>query len=198
MENRPECFSDIQATLFISVISQKNSPVSRFPGKFFLSKQAFLEFSFLICCSTYPMVNPQITNPCGHALCGHCADRLSGGSRTCHMCRQPRTGFCRNIFAEQLLANVKVKCKSCNEDVPLNVAQQHVTVHCQEMEINCTQCQASIKRKEADVHNSSCPKGEIICECGFKMCRGDGEQHQKDCKMADVDCRLGCGATIKR
>ena len=99
--------------------------------------------------STYPMVDPQIANPCGHPVCGHCADQLvKNGVKNCHICRQPRLGFnCRNIFVQQLLGNVKATCKSCSQEVALNEVETPVTKDCGEIEVPCGQCQASIKRR---------------------------------------------------
>ena len=89
-------------------------------------------------------------------------------SRNCHMCREPRIRFCRNIFAEQLLAGVKATCKGCNNDVPLSEIQQHVTVLCQEMQEKCAQCQTCVKRSETHAH-----------------------------KLKEVQCCLGCEESIK-
>ena len=63
------------------------------------------------------------------------------------MCRQPRLGFCRNIFAEQLLGNVKATCKGCSQELALNEVETHVTKDGGEIEVPRGQCQASIKRK---------------------------------------------------
>lgn len=149
--------------------------------------------------STYPMVSPQITNPCGHPICGHCADQLEkNGSQNCHMCRQPRMGFCRNIFAEQLLVNVKATCRGCRQELRLNEAQNHITKDCMEIEIPCGQCQAPIKRKDNTVHSESCPKAKITCRCSLKIYRQDQEQHRDVCRLAEVQCRLRCGSLVQR
>ena len=154
-------------------------------------------FSFMF--STYPMVSPQITNPCGHPICGHRADQLEkNGSRNCHMCRQPRMGFCRNIFAEQLLVNVKATCRGCRQELRLNEAQNHINKDCMEIEIPCGQCQAPIKRKDNTVHSESCPKAKITCRCSLKIYRQDQEQHREVCGLAEVQCRLRCGSFVQR
>ena len=149
--------------------------------------------------STYPMVNPQIANPCGHPVCGHCADQLvKNGVKNCHMCRQPRLGFCRNIFAEELLGNVKATCKGCSQELALNEVETHATKDCGEIEVPCEQCQASIKRKDNTVHHGSCPKSKITCRCSLQIFRQDQEQHREVCRLAEVQCRLGCGSTVQR
>lgn len=148
--------------------------------------------------STYPMVNPRVTIPCGHALCGHCAERLArDGPNTCHMCRQPRTSFCRNIFAEQWLARETAKCRRCNEDVALHAVQHHVDVECKEILTTCTHCEAS-KRGEAETHHVRWPNVQITCGCGLNIRRVDQENHTEECKLAEAHCPLGCGATTNR
>ena len=147
----------------------------------------------------YPIVSPPITNPCGHPICGHCVDQLvKKGLQNCHMCRQPRLGFCHNIFAEQLLVNVKATCKGCRQELTLNEIQNHVTKDCMEIEVPCGQCQASIKRQDNTVHNGSCPKTKITCRCSLKFYRQDQEQHREVCSLAEVQCPLRCGSTVER
>ena len=74
------------------------------------------------------------------------------------MCRQPRLRFCHNIFAEQLLGNVKATCKGCSQELVLNEVETHVTKDSGEIDVPCKQCQASIKQKDNTVHHGSCPK----------------------------------------
>ena len=143
------------------------------------------------------MFSPQITNPCGHPICGHCTDQLEKNvSQNCHMCRQPRMGFCRNIFAEQLLVNVKATCRGCREELRLNEVQNHITKDCMEIEMLWGQCQAPIKQKDYPVHSESCPKAKITCQCSLKIYRQ--EQHREVCRLAEVRCLLRCGSFVER
>ena len=129
----------------------------------------------------------------------HCADQLvKNGVKNCHMCRQPRLGFCRNIFAEQVLGNVKATYKGCSQELALNEVETHVTKDCGEIEVPCEQCQASIKRKDNTVHHGSCPKSKITCRCSLQIFRQDQEQHREVCRLAEVQCRLGGGSTGQR
>ena len=129
----------------------------------------------------------------------HCADQLvKNGMTNCHMCRQPRLGFCRNIFAEQLLGNVKATCKGCSQELVLNEVETHVTKDCVEIEVPCEQCQASTKQKDNTVHHGSCPKSKITCRCSLKIFRQDQEQHREVCRLTEVQCRLGSGSTSQR
>ena len=152
------CFPNSSSKTWISAASQKNLFVKFDKKSKILLTGYFRDTldnnSFMF--STYPIFSPQITNPCGHPICGHCADQLEkNGSQKCHMCRQPRMGFCRNIFAEQLLVNVKATCRGSRQELRLNEAQNHITKDCMEIEIPCRQCQALIKRKDNTVHSEN-------------------------------------------
>ena len=151
-----------------------------------------------VCCSTYPIVNPQTTNPCGHSICGHCSDILKKQANDkCHKCRQPRIGFYRNIFAERLLEKVKVKWKGCSEDINVNDVTGHVR-HCPEVEVECSLCGQRMKRKGEDDHKDACPKGEITCDCGMKMKREEEGSHTDTCRLTKVHCPPGCGVMVER
>lgn len=145
------------------------------------------------------MVNAQTSNPCGHSICGHCSEELKKkGNKTCHKCRQQRIGFCRNIFAEQLLEKIKVKCNGCSEQVAVNDVAVHVR-QCTEVEIECDLCKHTMKRSEEERHQETCPKGEVKCKCGLKLKREEEELHKETmCNMTKVPCPLGCELMVER
>ena len=91
----------------------------------------------------------------------HCADQLvkNGVKKLPHV----QTAQASNIFAEQLLGNVKATCKGCSQGLVLNEVETHVTKDCGEIEVPCEHCQASIKQKDNTVHHGSCPKSKITC-----------------------------------
>ena len=149
--------------------------------------------------STYPLVNPQSSNPCGHTICGTCADYCTiHGSNKCHMCRQLRIGFCRNMFAERMLEKVEARCKGCNAKVLVQNVLTHAR-QCPDIEPECTLCYQRMRRRDEKDHRDACPKEEVTCECGFKLKREEEASHKSDaCRLAEVNCPLCCGTIIKR
>ena len=152
-----------------------------------------------VCFSTYPMVSPRSSNRCGHTICGTCADYCTKhGTNKCHMCRQPRTGFCRNMFAEQMLEKVEVRCKGCDAKVLIQNVSSHAQ-QCTEIELECTLCHHCMRRRDEQNHRDVCPKEEVACDCGVKLQRDEVASHKNSaCKLAEMQCPLSCGAIVKR
>ena len=144
-------------------------------------------------CSTCPMVDAKICNSCGLSVCGHCAERMeANGARNCHMCRQPRMSFCRNLFAAKMMEGITAKCLGCERDVPLEDIRQHVH-DCQEIEQHCGLCPAKFKRGDVLQQKSVCSEEEISCARGQQLIR-----KQETYKFESMSCPLGCTTTMKR
>ena len=128
-----------------------------------------------------PVLDAQLAMPCGHTFCGFCVEQFkkNTGAISCEICRQPGVNFCRNIFTSNVLSSYKAKCTRCSETFDLNMAKQHVR-RCQEIEVACDLCQATIKQGDKVAHLQVCPLSDITCECGEKMKKKDEASHKGD------------------
>ena len=125
-------------------------------------------------------------------------ENSSTNALRCEMCRQPVTGFCKNLFATNMLATVQGKCVWCNATLRLDTAKDHVK-QCQELVMPCSLCRVEVKRCEEEQHSIVCELIEVVCACGTRMKRREESQHRDtSCKIQEVPCPLKCGDTIKR
>ncbi|KAJ7377176.1 hypothetical protein OS493_030375 [Desmophyllum pertusum] len=140
-----------------------------------------------------------MATPCGHTFCGNCVANFDlNGVKTCQMCREPVLSYCRNLFADQMMANMKGKCDSCSTMIAIELAEDHVH-QCTDILEECLY-QQKITRKDRLAHMQVCPKEEVTranAVSKTKKRRGDGHK-KNDCRFGQVDCPLMCEAMVTR
>ncbi|XP_015773133.1 PREDICTED: TNF receptor-associated factor family protein DDB_G0277243-like [Acropora digitifera] len=122
----------------------------------------------------------------------------TAGPIPCAMCRQLVVKFCRNIFANKVLATIQGKCLVCNNEFDLGTAKDHVK-HCPQMEMTCSLCKETIKRIDQLVHANACPMKEITCACGEIFPQKNLDEHKElSCSFKRIDCPLNCQDSVQR
>ena len=136
--------------------------------------------------------------PCGHTFCGQCVARLKQSARVrCALCQQPVAQFLPNIFARRLFSKEMAKCKFCEAAFSLDQAKDH-TRQCAEVELSCTLCRDSLKRKEQTAHTSQCPMWPVKCECGETYRQLEKARHEIVCSFEKIKCPLDCDTWVER
>ena len=80
----------------------------------------------------------------------------------------------------------------------LNTAKDHVKC-CGELGTECSRCHAAVKRANGNSHNDECLMADIQCECGVLLKRADADEHRRNmCALQEIVCPLKCGETVKR
>lgn len=75
-------------------------------------------------------------------------------------------------------------------------AKDHLE-QCPELELNCQECQESMKRKQLDAHKATCPMVEVLCKWGISFKRKDKKEHgDLTYSVTEVPCPLKCGQNI--
>ena len=111
------------------------------------------------CCSTCPMVDAQICNPCGHSTCSHWAKAMEENrAHNCHMCGHPHE-CCRNLIAAKMMEGITVKCwvvrgmcpsRISGSILSTNARKLSSTVACAQWSLNremcCNKSQSTQKR----------------------------------------------------
>lgn len=120
MENRPECFSDIQATLFISVISQKKFSSLQIPGKIFFIETGLLRVLI-------PHMLQYLSN-------GESPDYQSMWARTLRTLRRPSLGWIENlpyvqaaqdrVLPQHICGAIASKCKGQVQELQRRCASE--------------------------------------------------------------------------
>ena len=150
-------------------------------------------------CSAKPVIDAQVATPCGHTFCGYYVEMFqqTAGPIPCAMCRQLVVKFCRNIFANKVLATIQGKCLVCNDEFDLGTAKDHVK-HCPQMEMTCSLCKETIKRIDQLVHANACPMKET-CACGEIFPQKNQDEHKElSCSFKRIDCPLNCQDSVQR
>ncbi len=147
----------------------------------------------LICSICFNILDAPCCTNCGHSFCRGCLQKWLSGSSTCPTCRShigssvPPT----NIALNGLIGNIKVLCptppladgKRCKETVTLDTLASHVKDECQFVKVKCTNCAASILRRDLDTHCAvcffKCPHS--IRGCVFKGNDATVLNHLKSC-----------------
>ena len=152
--------------------------------------------------SKNPLLDAQVATPCGHSFCEWCVNKIkskyAGRVIKCESCRDPVSGWCKNLLANNFLSMVDGECKWCSKKVKLNNAKDHIE-YCEEMESPCKQCKAMVRRREEDAHSANCSMADVLCPCGLTFKRADEESHiQTTCGLKEVPCPFNCARDVKR
>ncbi|KAL9977639.1 hypothetical protein ACROYT_G015068 [Oculina patagonica] len=88
------------------------------------------------------------------------------------------------------------KCKFCEAAFSLDQAKDH-TRQCTEVELSCTLCGDSLKRKEQTAHTSQCPMWPVKCECGETYRQSEKARHEIVCSFEKINCPLDCDTWVE-
>ncbi|CAL8085971.1 unnamed protein product [Calicophoron daubneyi] len=132
----------------------------------------------LLTCSVCLEVCPQ-TSQClnGHLICSPCALRLlqqaTHNDATCPSCRVPlKLGLRRCLLAEQLAAELPVRCQYCGQQMPQRLVRQHENEVCSSRPAVCRfnfiGCTWEGPQSESEGH---------LLKCAYKMKRAEDIEH---------------------
>lgn len=141
-----------------------------------------------------------MATPCGHSFCGFCVEcfKTTGRDKSCQKCKQSVTGFCKNLFACDMLNLTKAECRWCKEEFPLDDAKRHVR-RCDQLEMPCGRCNKEVKRADELRHQQECEERDIVCACGMVIKKKDEDKHrEKWCTFLEVPCPLKYGQQVKK
>lgn len=168
-------------------------------GQWWIAYQTFYICRFFY--SKNPLLVAQVATPCSHSFCEWCVNKIKSKYARrvikCESCREPVSGWCKNLLANNFLSMVDGECKWCSKKVKLNNAKDHIE-YCEEMEGPCKQCKAIVRHREEDAHSAYCSMADVLCPCGLTFKRADEESYiQTMCGLTEVPCPLNCG-NVKR
>ncbi len=139
--------------------------------------------------------------------CPYCQKLMTVGDlRDQHDCQKElvKCKLCNDWFeAQDLIEHDKTCCmtttrecpKGCGLQVPVKMLVDHKLNHCEEREIQCERCAATMKAKELGRHLLySCVERNGECNmCGLVLPIADLQPHKDNlCPKRKVQCRFGC------
>lgn len=117
-------------------------------GQWWIAYQTFYICRFFY--SKNPLLVAQVATPCSHSFCEWCVNKIKSKYARrvikCESCREPVSGWCKNLLANNFLSMVDGECKWCSKKVKLNNAKDHIE-YCEEMEGPCKQCKAIVRQR---------------------------------------------------
>ena len=158
------------------------------------------------------LLEPMLTNCCGHHFCNECIDDLRQKAKpaipkdddgvSCPMCQcKAKGGFTLVLDkrTKRMLRSLKVECPNrqagCEWIGDVAGLNEHVETRCKHAIRACTKgCGALLLPSELDEHLLSvCRKRDVVCQyCGEIKLFGDMESHCKVCPNMPVSCPNCC------
>ena len=167
----------------------------------YLVEETDLDYLCNIC--KQPLVEPFVTESCGHLLCSNCLDQLLRMNKTeCPLCRKPDALKSADVFEyyQRKVNSLLVRCQNheegCKWKGELRCLFDHLDPNKKECKIACIlDCDTYIHKSEMKEHvKYYCHKRPTTCEfCGYHNTYDVvAEQHYPLCFRFPIHCPHKC------
>ena len=140
---------------------------------------------------------PMCHSHCGNVFCSSCLAAIIVSpcdfEAKCPICREPLKGltFGAPLIVRDLLDKLEVRCLHCQQNMPKNLFNTHVTLQClQECKNKCDSCTGSFTMFcgsiELDKHYLACPLEPRKCVANCKFVGVAAEMEKHSCKYKEI------------
>ena len=166
----------------------------------YLVEETDLDYLCSIC--EQPLVEPFVTESCGHLLCSYCLDQLLRMNKTeCPLCRKPDALKSADVFEyyQRKVNSLLVRCQNheegCKWKGELRCLFDHLDPNKKECKIACIlDCDTYIHKSEMKEHvKYHCHKRPTTCEfCGYHNTYDVVVEHYPLCLRFPIHCPHKC------